>query len=264
MTMALEWVAADGRDGVPLLLYRPEGLRPAAPVAVCVHGYGRQPLDLLEAFAPHAAEHGCALVLPLFRERGRHRQYQQLWQARRKTRSDLALLQALDRIAHRHGLDVQRLNLFGHSGGGQFVHRLALLHPQRVAALGIGAAGWYTWPDPQRPWPLGLGAAEGFDTQPALAQFLRLPVRVWVGEHDDGLDEVLRDEPLLSALQGSGRLERARRWVTALHAAAAAAGIEPAIDLRTLPRASHDFSVCNRRGGLARKVFAHFERHAKT
>jgi pimeloyl-ACP methyl ester carboxylesterase len=260
--MALDWIAPVGHDGVPLLLHRPEGLRPGAPVAVCVHGYGRQPLDLLEAFAPHAAELGCALALPLFRERGRHHQYQQLWQPRRKTRSDLALLDALDRMAPAHGLNVEKLNLFGHSGGGQFVHRLALLHPQRVAALGIGAAGWYTWPDAARSWPLGLGTPEGFGSAPELAAFLRLPIRVWVGEHDDGLDEVLRDEPELSALQGSGRLERARRWVAALQAEAAAAGIEPTIELRALPRASHDFRVCNRRGGLARRVFAHFRRHS--
>lgn len=166
-------------------------------------------------------------------------------------------------MAPAQGLDVGKLNLFGHSGGGQFVHRLALLHPQRVAALGIGAAGWCTWPDAARSWPPRLGTPGGFEAQPAPTAFLRLPIRVWVGERDDGIDEVLRDEPELSALQGSGRLERARRWVAAMQATATAAGIEPRIELRTLARASHDFRVCNRRG-LTRRVFAHFVRHACT
>ncbi len=259
---ALAWLPAAARDDIPLLLYRPEGLPAGAPLAVCVHGHGRQPLDMLDAFAPEAAAAGFALALPLFRERGPHRQYQQLWRPRKPGRADLALLRALDNAAQAHALQTDSFFLFGHSGGGQFAHRFALLHPQRVRALGIGAAGWYTWPDTAQAWPLGLGAAEGFEARPALADFLALPVRVWVGERDDGADDVLRDEPALSALQGEGRLERARRWVAALQSSATAAGRTADIALEVLPRAGHDFRLCARRGGLAEKAFAHFRRFA--
>lgn len=258
--MQITWEAAPSRDDIPLLVCRAAGTPLDAPVAVCVHGYGRQPLDMLEAFGPLAVAAGFVLVLPLFRDRGPFRQYQQLWSPRKPVRADLALLRALDRLAGQGCLSARRFCLFGHSGGGQFAHRLALLHPARVAALGIGAAGWYTWPDESWPWPLGLGAAEGFGAQASLEEFLSLPIRVWVGERDDGADEVLRDEPSITALQGDGRLKRAQRWVSALQQQAQQLGVTTDLALEVLPRAGHDFRVCQRRGGLANKVFAHFER----
>jgi pimeloyl-ACP methyl ester carboxylesterase len=247
----------------PLLMLLPPPratLRPA-PVALCVHGYTRQPLDQLRAFAPLAAAQGMALVLPLFDER-RHRRYQQLLHPKRGTRSDLALLAALDRLAGRHRLDVQRLFLFGYSGGAQFVHRFAMLHPERSAALAIGAAGWYTWPDTAHPWPLGLGdVAELLGAAVDLAAFLRLPKALWVGERDNAPDEYLREGAEIVGLQGQGRLERARRWADAVVAAARAQGIEQPAPLVTLPRSGHDFGVCDRRGGLASQVMEFFARH---
>ena len=141
MDISLRFIATDSPAGVPMLLHRPESLPQQAPLLVCVHGYTRQPLDHLQAFAPAATAAGFALLLPLFRDSGPHRRYQQLLHPRRGTRSDQTLLDAAERLAESQNLDVQRIHFFGYSGGAQFVHRLAMLHPQRVASLGVGAAG---------------------------------------------------------------------------------------------------------------------------
>ncbi len=259
--VALHFIAAGGSEAVSLLLYRPETLAPRAPVLVCVHGYTRQPLDHLQAFAPAAASAGFALLLPLFRDSGPHRMYQQLQHPRRGTRSDLALLQAIDLLADSHALDARRIHLFGYSGGAQFVHRLALLHPHRVASLGIGAAGWYTWPDHERPWPQGLAGAPA-DGAGALDidAFLRLPMALWVGERDNKPDAYLRDDAALNAQQGSHRLERASRWAAAVRAQAAQRNIEAHVTLDTLPGAGHDFLACHRKGGLGNRAMAHAAR----
>lgn len=253
-------------DAPPLLVLRPDAV-PAGtpmPLAVCVHGVTRQPLDQLRAFAPWARELGFALVLPLFDER-RHRCYQQLVHPRRGTRSDLALLTALDAAAEPYALDVRRLYLFGYSGGAQFVHRFALRHPRRTAALAVGAAGWYTWPDAQQAWPLGIGNTTiGLGGPIDLAAFVRLPMALWVGERDTAADEQLRKTPGLFALQGANRLQRAQRWADAVRSAARFNGAHNPLVVSTLPRAGHDFVVCDRRGGLARQVMGFFNsvRHA--
>lgn len=260
VNIELRLIAADGRDAVPLLLHRPANGAARLPLLVCVHGYTRQPLDHLQAFAPAATAAGFALLLPLFRDSGPHRMYQQLVHPRRGTRSDLALLQAIDGMAEGHGLDAARIHLFGYSGGAQFVHRLAMLHPRRVASLGIGAAGWYTWPDPVQAWPQGLAGAPGGEGAAAdLEAFLRLPIALWVGERDDEPDAYLREAPELNRLQGTNRLERARRWAAAVRAQAEQRDIEARVSLELLPRAGHDFLACHRKAGLAGRAVAHAE-----
>lgn len=258
LDVGLRLIAAAGRDAVPLLLHRPASVAARAPLLVCVHGYTRQPLDHLQAFAPLAAEAGFALLLPLFRDSGPHRMYQQLVHPRRGTRSDLALLQAIEGAADEHGLDATRIHLFGYSGGAQFVHRLALLHPQRVASLGLGAAGWYTWPDLERTWPQGLaGAPDSACGSVDLDAFLRLPIALWVGERDDASDTHLREDPALNSLQGPNRLERARRWAAAVREQGARRGVEARVSLDVLPLAGHDFLACHRKAGLAMRALAH-------
>lgn len=257
----LRWLDPMADDEPALLVVPPRAAAGPAPVVVCVHGYTRQPLDQLQAFAPLTAARGVALVLPLFDER-RHRRYQQLLHPRRGTRSDLGLLRALARLADTRGFDDRRLFLFGYSGGAQFVHRFALCHPERTAALAIGAAGWYTWPDEQAAWPAGLAdAAPRLGRPVALEAFLRLPMALWVGERDTRDDALLRSEPAIGLRQGAHRLERAQRWAEAVRAEARHRGIEQPIPLHTLPRAGHDFAACHRRANLAGQVMDFFDRH---
>lgn len=228
------------------------------PLMISVHGVTRQPIEHLQAFAPIAARAGAALLVPYFSET-QHRRYQQLVHPRRGERADLALIDMVTSVAGHHGLQCARWHLFGYSGGAQFVHRFAMLHPQRVAALGIGAAGWYTLPDATLPYPRGLQGAEFLSGRALeMLQFLRLPMRVWVGERDDLPDRHLREDPVIAACQGPHRIARARHWVAAVEAAAQNRGFAANITLELLPRAGHSFVRCVERGGMAQKVAAFF------
>lgn len=253
------FLPAAGRDELPCLLALPPGSpglpRPAGPLplVISVHGFTRQPLEHAAAMAPPVLARGWALLVPVFDER-RHRRYQQLLHPRRGTRSDLALINLVERLAPEHGLARSGWGLFGFSAGAQFAHRFALRHPDRLAALGVGAAGWYTWPDPTRVYPQGWG---GLDTQLGGADpaaFLRLPLRLWVGERDDGPDRHFRESADLSAWQGGSRLARAENWAQAL----AAAGRAQAPEVTRIPRAGHSFTACDRRGRLAEEVTRFF------
>jgi poly(3-hydroxybutyrate) depolymerase len=248
---------ADAREPACLLFLPPRGEAPTR-LMVSVHGYTRQPIDHARVFAPLALAQGMALLLPLFDER-EHRRYQQLLHPKRGTRSDEALLAAIDRVAATHGLDADRVCLFGYSGGGQFAHRFAMLHPDRTAALAVGAAGWYTWPDASIDYPIGLGALEDrMGRSPRIDAFVRLPIRVWVGQKDTAADAQLREQPGINALQGDSRMERAQRWVAAVRGAASALGRAADIDLITVPGVGHDFTRCAERGGMGAHVMRFF------
>jgi pimeloyl-ACP methyl ester carboxylesterase len=240
------------------LLALPPRVHADTPLLVSVHGVTRQPLEHALAFAPLAQARGAALVVPFFDQRA-HRRYQQLAHPRTGRRSDLALLDMVDALRARHGLRERRLHLFGFSGGGQFAHRFALAHPERVAALGVGAAGWYTMPDPTTPYPAGLRGAEFvFGRTLDLQAFLRLPMRVWVGARDDGADRNLRIDAQICAAQGASRIERAQRWVQSVRDAAAQRAIDCDAGCELLSGAGHSFVQCVRRGKLARKVVSFF------
>ncbi len=249
--------AGPGRLRYLLALPRARSAGPL-PLVVSVHGYARQPLAHWQAFAERLTARGTALLLPWFTERD-FRQYQQLVRPRRPDRpqrADLALIEAVDDATRWHGVRFGRWVLFGHSGGAQFAHRFAMAHPERVAALGLSAAGWYTMPSADWPYPYGLaGADERLQRQVDLAAFLRLPMRVWVGRRDRDAHLHLRQEPLVHEIQGAHRLQRARRWVRALRAAAAAHGVSADIALHELAGAGHDFAHCVQ-AGLADQVLS--------
>jgi pimeloyl-ACP methyl ester carboxylesterase len=239
-----------GRQG------RPAGLLVLPPVPprrllICVHGFTRQPLEQAAAFAPLARERGWALLLPVFDDR-RHRRYAQLSSASdaRRLRADQALIDLVERVRRSHPLPQDGWGLFGFSAGAQFAHRFALLHPQRLGALALGAAGWYTWPQTGRPWPQGLDDAP---EPPQTEAFLRLPMALWVGERDVVADRHLRDDEELNLWQGPHRMLRAQAWSAAVADARAGLGLLPPV-LHTIPRAGHSFPACDRRGALAAAV----------
>ena len=125
--------------GGELLL--PEIVQADTPLLVVVHGISRNAAEHLDRFAPLARAAGVAVLAPLF-EAATFPDYQRLGARGRGRRADLALRARLDAIRREIGLSPRRIHLFGHSGGGQFVHRYAMAYPEQVAGYVVSAAGW--------------------------------------------------------------------------------------------------------------------------
>lgn len=235
------WVAIPGR------------LASTVPPLVAIHGIGRDACSQARMFMPRAAAQGRLVIAPLFDE-ACWRRYQQLHGGPR--RADVALLELIGWIGELWSVDVRRLALFGYSGGAQFAHRFAMLHPHRIANLCVCASGWYTWPD-QTPFPGGVGPGLGRNAMLGevagrrLAEFLRIPIEVAVGIEDQERDASLR-RGAIDAQQGWNRRVRAARWVQAVRAAARRHGLDASIRITELPGAGHDFRQCMRGGNLAR------------
>jgi pimeloyl-ACP methyl ester carboxylesterase len=233
----------------------PEHLNPSLSPLVAVHGVRRGARNQARQFMQAAREQGRLVIAPLF-DTHHWFGYQRI--LAQGQRADLALLRLLETVSFQLGVATRQVVLFGYSGGAQFAHRFAMLHPHRVAQLCTCAAGWYTWVEAGAgAFPRGLEASArrrlslGEVAAANLGRFLQIPTWVTVGDLDNQADALTRRDPHLDALQGTHRLERAQRWVQALHSAAASRGMQASAQLHVLPDAGHDFAQCMRSGALA-------------
>ncbi len=226
-----------------------------APVLVAVHGVSRNAREQAEAFSRVATRCGFVVVAPYF-SRNRFRAYQRLGLDRKGPVSKpvAALYEVLDEITTRTGADTSRVFLFGYSGGGQFAHRLAMRHPERVRGVVMGAPGWTTFPDPAIPFPRGLGDMPELRPE----RFLRVPALVLVGDRDNVRDPALNRSLQIDTQQGMHRIERGRRWVRSMQRAARLRGMPADFRFDLLPDCGHSFEECVRQGRLVQRAMEFF------
>lgn len=245
---------------VAFLLYVPETAGDRAPLFVTVHGISRNAAEHAKLFAPYAEACGAVLAAPIFDEQT-YGKYQRLVSRRPDVlRSDDALRRIVDRVDQLASVNAERVYLFGFSGGGQFAHRFAMAYPERVASTVVGAAGWYTLPDPELAYPYGIGEnpkLPGLSFEPE--RFLRTPFQVLVGPRDVSRDWALRKSEKLDGLQGQTRVERGERWIAAMREAATRHGVlAPSLRFDLLPGGRHSFAKTMKRHDLAAATFAAF------
>jgi len=113
-----------------------------------------------------------------------------------------------DYIKTNSGSNALTYNMFGHSGGGQFVHRFVLIKPDARYDKAVAAnSGWYTVPDGVANFPYGILNCPIAAINPN--DYFSRKLYITVGELDNnGSDPTLRHNNA-SDLQGLNRLERA-------------------------------------------------------
>jgi poly(3-hydroxybutyrate) depolymerase len=208
-------------------LYVPHDLhRSAMPPAlmVAMHGTGRSFVEYRNAFAAFARWHNCIVLAPLFPVGvlGDDNRNGFKYMAEGDIRYDEVLLSIVAEVEGRYGLKFPQFALFGFSGGAHFAHRFLYLHPDRLWAVTVGAAGSVTLPDASRDWWVGIRDLEArfgvkFDAQ-AVA---RVPVQVVVGAADLETWEITHREGSTYYMPGANdagrtRPERAKALADAL------------------------------------------------
>ncbi|MEO3430589.1 alpha/beta fold hydrolase [Pelagibius sp. CAU 1746] len=243
---------AEGREmeagGRPdYFLFQPEDADLARPPLVAVHGISRNAEAHVKAFAEVAVAQRRLLIAPHFDER-RFDGFQRV--ARGTEAAVDSLWRDVERVT---GRALDRVDMLGFSGGAQFAHRYAMLHPQRVASLILVAAGWYTFPSETDRFPYGVMPSGGRGRRAAanLAQFLAIPTLVLVGSRDCQRDAALRQTPDVDIKQGLNRVERGGRWSCAVLQTALRLGVAPRVQFAMLPGCGHAFDDCVAVGGLA-------------
>lgn len=229
---------------------------PLSPLLVAVHGISRQAEEQALLFAPLVNAVGGTLVAPFFPQ-DRFPDYQRLGRQGRGERSDLALKQVLEDAAARTGKSERTLAMFGYSGGGQFVHRYAMAYPRQVARMAVAAPGWFTFPKVDSKFPLGLKKNESLpDLNFDPARFLKIPAMVLVGENDISRDGSLNQNAKIDRLQGTNRMERACRWLSAMSAAATRYNYDTAYEFIVVTGCGHSFAECMTEGAMGALIVA--------
>ncbi|MEU5263732.1 alpha/beta hydrolase [Amycolatopsis sp. NPDC021455] len=191
LTKRSPFFAAPGEPRCSYCVYVPTSWTPDAelPVLVAVHGTGRSVGELREGFIPFAERHRLIVVIPLFPvgiDDPDDVDGYKLLDAH-GIRFDLVLLDILEQVRFRWNARIGTVLLCGHSGGGQFAHRFLYLHPDRVAAVAVGAPGRVTLLDDALAWPDGVGdTRERFGITVDPGAVVRVPVLLVIGADDDG------------------------------------------------------------------------------
>lgn len=242
-------------DSLSCWLALPRDISPDLPPLVAVHGIRRDARAQAMLLRSIAAEQGRPVIAPLFDEE-HWRKYQLVV---RNRRADLALLALMEELREAGIWRTDSFHLSGFSGGAQFAHRFAMLHPHLLSQLSVASAGWYTFPD-QEPFPYGFAPRPkrkndwGPRFEAGLQALLRIPIRVFVGSRDHLQDANLRIGPEINRQQGENRIERARRWTDALQRCARSRDLIPDITFTQLDDCPHDFRKCVEIGGLDRLI----------
>ena len=148
---------------------------------------------------------------------------------------------AIDRIINdiktRTGAQESPVVVFGHSAGGQMVHRYAIFGGRTDACLIMPAnAGWYTMPDTKVSFPYGLGGVPV--SREKLVSAFAKPVVVLLGEADNKRNSKLRTTPKADR-QGLNRLARGKNFFKTAKIKAAELGVPFNWKLVTVPKVGH-------------------------
>lgn len=166
---------------------------------VAVHGTRRDNAACRDAFIDLAERHRMIVLAPLFpagitgpRELS---SYKRLRGANAASESgpacDLLLLAMIDELSKVYRIDARRFLLFGFSGGGHFAHRFLYAHPERLAAVSIGAPGIVTLLDDRCDWLAGVRNFEAVFGRPIDLDAMRqVAVQMVVGGSDTDTWEI--------------------------------------------------------------------------
>jgi pimeloyl-ACP methyl ester carboxylesterase len=145
---------------------------------------------LRERFMPLAERRGCAVICPLFPtgldDPNDTNNYKLIKYG--DFRYDDILLRIVDEVQMRYPrVNTGSFLLWGFSGGGQFVHRFAYLHPERLLGVAIGAPGTITLLDHESDFPHGISNFSAvFGVTVNLDALRRVPTLFLAGDADTG------------------------------------------------------------------------------
>lgn len=223
-----------------LFIYVPTNATQFQPlqVLVAIHGMGGNGSAFCQDLLATAEQNSWIVVAPTFR-------YQDYRNPALVLQDDLTFLPRiaaiLDGLPARLNLQTrQKVLLYGHSRGGQMVHRFATLYPERTLAVAAIAAGSYTLPlatmlangrSQTLPMPYGVAdmparVGRAFDYQ----TFKRIPFRIEVGAADTNPDDAPR---AWDSYLGVTRVDRARAYAKTL------SDLGMAVTLGVYPGAGH-------------------------
>jgi len=244
---------------IPVHYYVPRSRSASSEVVIALHGNGRNAVGMRDDWVAKSEQFGCLVFAPEFSDEdfpgasgyilgnvfedgndpdGETPKPEAEW-------SFSAIEPLFDEIQEQLGESFDRYQLFGHSAGGQFVHRFVMFEPDGRYDRAIAAnPGWYTVPDETVDFPYGLGGSPVAGQSPS---YFGRRLVVMIGDRDtDPNSAGLRHTPEADA-QGLNRFDRAGYFVDRSIALAADANEELSWTREEIPGVGHNSSLMSQR-----------------
>ncbi len=206
-----------GKKSIRVWTYKPENWKDQERIIFVMHGGGRNADDYLNAWVELANENNLLIVAPEFENKFSKyttNDYQEgnlfTFFGTKNPKSEWAYAvveNIFDHIKSANDITNGHYDIFGHSAGGQFVHRMTLLYPESRVKTAIAAnAGLYTFIDQSVEYPYGVKNIELQSGQ--VKNAFEKQLVLMTGELDNSPDLGTFTTTDLAMRQGDNRLER--------------------------------------------------------
>jgi len=244
---------AKGHPDRPIRVYtfRPKECDTKCPIQFVMHGVKRNASEYRDLWESLAERHKLLIVAPEFS--------QKLWpKAAKYNLGDVADNEDREKWTYsaiEHLFDEVRdgqadYRIFGHSAGGQFVHRMLLFRPDSRASVSMaGNPGWYAMPEWRKEkseltYPYSLVGSRVGETQ--VRQALAKRLVLLVGENDTDPDDENLNKSEGAMKQGANRLERGQNFFKAAGRLAGELGVKPGWQWVEVPGTAHDAAAMSK------------------
>jgi predicted esterase len=206
------------RKSIKVWTYKPESWKDKNKVVFVMHGGGRNADDYLNAWIELADKNNLLIVAPEFENKFSKyttNDYQEgnlfTFFGTKNPKSEWAYTvveNIFDHIKSVNSITNEQYDIFGHSAGGQFVHRMVMLMPESRIGTAISAnSGFYSLPNEKLEFPYGIQNT-GIDLKPELKKAYKKRLIILLGELDNDPSLGTFRTTDLAMEQGAYRLER--------------------------------------------------------
>jgi pimeloyl-ACP methyl ester carboxylesterase len=236
--------------------YVPEGLKENMPIVLVFHGDERNAIDYRNIWINLANQYGFMVFAPEFSESlfpgGSGYNIGNVYQdgnfptaqtLNNESVWTFSMIEPLFDFIKNDTKNTQlTYNMFGHSAGGQFVHRFVLIKPAARFNKVIAAnSGWYTVPDGFSSYPYGImnSPIQSINA----AQYFNKNLTITVGQLDNNASDASLRHNTESDLQGLNRLQRANYFFNSSIAYAKKMNTPFNWQLHLVPNSGHDANL---------------------
>jgi predicted esterase len=209
------------RKSIKVWTYKPESWKDKNKIVFVMHGGGRNAEDYLNAWIEIAQKNNVLIVAPEFENKFSKyttNDYQEgnlfTFFGTKNPKSEWAYTvveNIFDHIKSVNSITNEQYDIFGHSAGGQFVHRMVMLMPESRIRTAISAnSGFYSLPNEKLEFPYGIQNT-GIDLQKSYNK--RLIILLGELDNDPSLGTFRTTN--LAMEQGAYRLERGANFYKA-------------------------------------------------
>jgi poly(3-hydroxybutyrate) depolymerase len=221
--------------------YRPARCDARCPMVFSIHGVSRTASNYRDYWEGAADRYNLVIVAPEFSKQ--HWPGFNEYDVRKEPNREKWAFSVIEHLFDELGEGRKGYTIFGHSAGGQFVHRMAFHLPEnRAQAMAAANAGWYEMPEWRKdkaaePFPYSL--LESGVGEREVRQALKRRMYILLGDKDTDPDHKDLKRTPGAMKQGAHRVERGESYFKAVTTVAAELGEKLAWELREVPGVAH-------------------------